>query len=67
MKKAKKDFDCIAEKERIQSEIAKDIEGMTLEEERAYYNKKSGNKKFEAWVEKVRQHSANRGKTKKSG
>lgn len=65
MKKTKR-FDCLKEKERIQAEILKDIKGMTLEEERAYYNQPSDDPKFNAWVSKVKQHSAKQGKLKKS-
>lgn len=65
MKKTKR-FDCLKEKERIHAEMLKEIKGMTLEEERAYYNRPSGDKKFDAWVAKVKQHSEKRSKLKKS-
>ena len=67
MKKTKKHFDCLKEKERIQSEIRKEIAGKTLEEERAVYNSEIKDKKFAAWVEKVKRNPSARGRLKKSG
>ncbi len=64
--KNNKRFDCLKEKERIHAEMLKEIKGMTLEEERAYYNRPTGDKKLDAWISKVKQHSVNRSKLKKS-
>ena len=66
MKKINEKFDCLKDKEKIQTEISKEISGKPLSEERAFYNSEVVDKKLTSWVDRVKRRSQPRGKLRKT-
>lgn len=66
MKKNNKKFDCLKMKDQVQAEIYEKISGMSLSEERDFYNQEVKDEKFASWLARVKKHSASQ-KLKKSG
>ena len=53
-----KDFDCLDFKRRVQLEINKDIQGMTHEQERAYFQEQAESGPLGDWWKRVKKAGA---------